>query len=83
VKLPVYSSLAAFLAHWRALRNLTAPVNEQAALLAEMESILGELGRDERDTLERGEGAGDAARRRQRAERHLSRIMRQRGVLSG
>jgi hypothetical protein len=83
VKTPAYSSLTAFLAHWRALRSLTAPDNAQSALLAEMESMLGELGPDERGALEGADSGGDAARHRQRAERHLSRILRQRGVLSG
>lgn len=80
---PAYSSLTAFLAHLRALRSLTAPDREQSARLAEMESIIGELTPSERESMQSSGAAGEQARHRQRAERHLTQILRNRGILSG
>jgi hypothetical protein len=94
VKLPAYSSLTAFMAHLQALRMakpLTSLTREQSAWLAEMESIIGELTPAERESLENdglidlaiGWGASGTSRHRRRAERHLTQILRSRGVLSG
>jgi len=83
VKLAAYSSLTAFMAHWQALRSLVSPGGEQLVWLAEMESIIGELARHERESLQSDGAAGEDGRRRQRAERHLTQILRSRHVLSG
>ena len=48
-----------------------------------MESIIGELTPAERASLENRAGSGENARHRQRAERHLTHILRSRGILSG
>jgi hypothetical protein len=79
------------MAHLQALqmaKPLTSPTPEQSAWLAEMESITGELTAGERESLQNGGAAGggasgEDARHRQRAERHLTQILRSRGVLSG
>ena len=83
MKLAAYSSLTAFMAHWRGLRSLASSGREQLVWLAEMESIIGELARNERESLQGDGAAGEDARRRQRAERHLTQILRSRHVLSG
>ena len=86
MNLPAYSSLTAFMAHLQALRMakpLTSPTGEETAWLAEMESIIGELAAAERESLQNGEASGENARHRQRAERHLTQVLRSRGVLSG
>jgi hypothetical protein len=78
-----YSSLTAFLAHRRALRALGSRSPEQSAWLAEMETLIAQLSPGERESLENADAAGEQARHRQRAERHLIQILRRRGVLSG
>lgn len=83
MNLPAYSSLTAFMAHLRALRQLASPTREQSAWLAEMESIIGGLTAGERESLEQSATVGPAGRHRERAERHLTQILRSRGVLSG
>jgi hypothetical protein len=75
--------LTAFLAHRRALRNAAAPQAEEPARLKEMESLIAELSPGEREALESRDRTGEPARHRERAERHLTHILRQRGLLSG
>ncbi len=81
--LPAYTSLTAFVAHWRALRALAARAPEQSAQLAEMDRLAGELSPGERGALESGESTGELARHRQRAERRLIHVLTQKGILSG
>jgi hypothetical protein len=90
VKLDAYASLAAFLAHRRALRQAGAGrlSAEELARSAEMEKIIASLRPEERAALER-EGAeggflgdGAARRHRERAEAALARELRARGVLA-
>ena len=85
-----YSSLAAFLAHRRALKRagegrLSAG---ELARSVEIEKIIASLAPEERAALE-GEGAdggstgdGAARRHRERAEAALARELRARGVLA-
>ncbi len=91
MKLPVYSSLAAFLAHYRALgtdrstlgRTLSAQENEY---LGEMERLLASLGPDERAALQADSSltaGGNAERRRARAELKLRRELISKGILAG
>lgn len=96
-KLHQYSSIAAFLAHYRALRGAArhpkgaaASLNaEERTWLAEMERLTSELAPAERDLLAEAEagGAGAAAsvirRRRERAEFKLARILAAHGILTG
>jgi hypothetical protein len=96
MKLDVYSSLAAFLAHWRALT--LAPADTQApdelSRGAAMGEIIAALRPEERAALEAartGAGgaddgsanAGAARRHRERAELSLGRELRARGLLAG
>jgi hypothetical protein len=89
MKLNAYTSLAAFLAHRRALRQagvgrLSA---DELARSAEMEKIIASLRPEERAALETGadgEARGDGAtrRHRERAEASLARELRARGLLA-
>ncbi|HKD70239.1 MAG TPA: hypothetical protein VKB84_25605 [Candidatus Binataceae bacterium] len=83
MNLTAYSSLTAFLAHRRAMRGLAAPDPAQARRLAEMEASIAELSEPEREALESADDAGEPGRHRGRAERHLTQILRQRGILAG
>jgi hypothetical protein len=74
--------LTAFLAHRRALRELAASGPEQSAMLTEMEALLRQLNPGEPDALDSIDSMGANARHRERAERHLTHILRQRGVLA-
>lgn len=95
MKLDAYSSLAAFLAHWRALR--LAPANTLAAnelaRSAAMSEIIAALRAEERAALEAqpmdatniddgSASAGAARRHRERAELRLARELRARGLLA-
>jgi hypothetical protein len=78
-----YSSLTAFLAHRLGLRNAGARDQAQSALLAEMDAMLAELGPAEREAIDSAGAGGEHARHRERAARHLTQILQQRGWLSG
>ncbi|MFZ0889068.1 MAG: hypothetical protein WA005_11490 [Candidatus Binataceae bacterium] len=84
MKLTPYSSLAAFAAHYRALRSSKEFTEDERARLAEMNEALDTLGADIRAVLD-SEAAGDGAamRRRERAERKLRRELIARGMLTG
>ena len=84
MKLTPYSSLAAFTAHYRALRSSKEFTEDERARLAEMNQALDTLGADLRAVLD-SEAAGDRAalRRRERAERKLRRELMARGMLTG
>jgi hypothetical protein len=94
MKLHTYSSLAAFIAHYDSLRgarsDATAISNpDDAATLAEMERIIGELSDADRSALTGttastdASASGDAARHRARAELKLRRLLVARGLLAG
>jgi hypothetical protein len=95
MKLDPYSSLAAFLAHWRALKYASAGVLDADELgrCAEMEKIVAALRPEERAALETvhtdaanaddgSASAGDVRRHRERAELRLARELRVRGLLA-
>jgi hypothetical protein len=95
MKLDTYSSLAAFLAHWRSLKHAAAGTlaADDVARCTEMEKTIAVLRPEERAALEaakdddssadRGSGGDPAVRRhRERAELRLSRELRARGVLT-
>lgn len=90
MKLETYSSLAAFLAHWRALKHATvdALAADELARSAEMNEIIAALRPEERAALEaannndKSAGAGAARRHRERAELRLARELRKRGLLA-
>jgi hypothetical protein len=94
MKLHTYSSLAAFIAHYDLLcgaqTDATAISNpDDAATLAEMESIIAELNDADRSALTDTTvstdaiAPGDASRHRARAEMKLRRILVARGLLAG
>ena len=90
MKLAAYSSLAGFLAHWRALRHARAGalVPDELARRDEMDEIIAALRPEERAALDaenaddRSAGAGAARRHRERAELRLARQLRDRGLLA-
>jgi hypothetical protein len=90
MKLETYSSLAAFLAHWRALKYATvdAPAADELARSAEMNEIIAALRPEERAALEAAitddgsVSAGATRRHRERAELRLARELRKRGLLA-
>lgn len=85
-----YSSLAAFLAHWRALKHATADTlaADELAGSAEMDELVAALRPEERAALEaannddKSAGAGATRRHRERAELRLARELRGRGLLA-
>jgi len=90
MKLDAYFSLAAFLAHWRALKHATvdALAADELGRSAEMDEIIAALRPEERAALEAennddgSAGAGAARRHRERAELRLARELRNRGLLA-
>ncbi|HEY2525357.1 MAG TPA: hypothetical protein VGI29_09890 [Candidatus Binataceae bacterium] len=90
MKLNAYSSLAAFLAHRRALKHTGAGrlCADELARSAEMEKIIAALRPEERAALEEGDADGGAhadgatRRHRERAEASIARELRARGLLA-
>ncbi len=85
MKLGSYSSVAAFIAHRRALTRARAALNgEDRERLAAMDEIEATLRPEERVALDSDDSAapGSTARRRQFAEFHLARELRARGLLA-
>jgi hypothetical protein len=89
MKLVQYTSVAAFLAHWRALRHAadTSAKCDETAIRAEMDKVIAALRPEERAALEtsredsQSAGARAIQRRRERAEIDLARELRARGML--
>ncbi len=82
MKPPAYSSLTAFLAHYQALRARPRRTQDESGRLAEMESLIAQLRPPEVQALRNANGGG-SERHRERALRHLTQILRHKGVLSG
>jgi hypothetical protein len=83
VKTEKYSSLAAFLAHYRALRRNHARSAEDGRRLAAMEQLLALLRSDEREAIESDSAAPEVARHRERTALKLRRELLARGVIDG
>ena len=89
MKLAQYTSVAAFLAHWRALGQASdgSIGRDETALRAEMDTIIAALRPEERAALEtsredpRSASARMIQRRHERAEIDLARELRSRGML--
>jgi len=88
VKTQTYASLAAFVAHWRALEH--APADslspDERARAEEMDSIVASLRPEERSALRmpaHEQIVGASLRHRERAELNLARELRARGLLAG
>jgi hypothetical protein len=78
-----YSSLAAFLAHHRALDSASSRTPDEDRLLAEMSAAIATLSTEERAALDSSEATASARRHRERAELHLRRELVARALLLG
>ena len=83
MQLPAYSSLAAFLAHYRALKSAASRSSDDEQLLAAMSAVIATLSTEMRAALESNETALGARRHRERAELHLVRELVARHIVSG
>jgi hypothetical protein len=83
VKIPPYSSLAAFLAHSHALKSDSSRSAGDEQLLAEMSAAIGTLPADARAALDSTDDNPSARRHRERAEIDLRRTLVARGILVG
>jgi len=78
-----YASLAAFVAHYSALRSSPALSDAERRILAEIRALLDSLPSEERAALESDPADSAAARHRDRALRRLHRELFGRGMISG
>jgi hypothetical protein len=83
VKNPAYSSLAAFLAHYRALKSAASRGPEDEQLLAEMSAAIATLAPEVNAALDSTEDTPAANRHRARAETQLHRVLAARGMVAG
>ena len=83
VKIPAYSSLAAFLAHYHALRSATSRSSDEETLLIEFNAVLAALAPEARAALDSHDNSGGSRRHRERAELGLSRGLAARGIVAG
>jgi alkylhydroperoxidase family enzyme len=83
VKIPAYSSLAAFLAHYRALKSDVSRTADDDQLLAEMSAVIATLAPEARAALDSTEDSASARRHRERAELQLRRELVARGIVAG
>jgi len=82
VKIPAYSSLAAFLAHYHALKSDASRSTDDDQLFAEMSVVIATLAPDARAALDSIEDSGSAKRHRDRAELQLRRELAARGIVA-
>ena len=83
MKISAYSSLAAFLAHYHALKSDSSASAGDEQLLAEMSAAIGTLAPDARAALDSIEDSATARRHRERAELDLRRALVAGGILAG
>jgi hypothetical protein len=83
VKIPAYSSLAAFLAHYRAFKSDASRGADDDQLFAEMSAVIATLPRESRASLDSTEYSASARRHRERAELQLRRELVARGIVAG
>ena len=84
MKTSSYSSLTAFVAHYRALKSGERLSEDERSRLSDMKRLLDSMGPEIRTALD-FDAAGDGARRRhrERAERKLRLELIDRGMLTG
>jgi hypothetical protein len=82
-EIPVYASLAAFLAHYRALAAAQTRSADEDRLLAAMRKHLEAIAPEERAALDSDADTPATRRHRQRAERNLRRQLIARGAIAG
>lgn len=78
-----YSSLAAFLAHYRALATASSRTADEDRLFEELSAAIATLSPELRASLDSSDSAASARRIRERAELHLRRELVARGIVSG
>ena len=83
MKIPAYSSLAAFLAHYRALKSDASRGSDDEQLFAEMSAAIATLAPEARAALDSVEDSARAKRHRERAELQLRRELAARGIVAG
>lgn len=81
--LPAYASLAAFLAHYRALAAAPARSADEERTLDAMRRLLDAIPAEDRAALDSAGDTPAARRHRERAELHLRRELIARGALAG
>ena len=83
MKVPAYSSLAAFLAHYHALKSDASRGSDDEQLLAGMSAAIATLAPEARAALDSVEDSARAKRHRERAELQLRRELAARGIVAG
>jgi len=83
VKIPTYSSLAAFLAHYRALKSDASRSADDERLFVEMSAVIATLAPESRAALDSSEDTASARRHRERGELQLRRELVARGIVAG
>ena len=83
MKILAYSSLAAFLAHYRALKSDASRGADDEQLFAEMSAMIAKLAPETRAALDSSEDTAGAKRHRERAELQLRRELVARGIVAG
>ena len=78
-----YSSLAAFLAHYRALATASSRTADENRLFEELSAAVATLSSELRAALDSSDSTANARRIRERAELHLRRELVARGIVSG
>ena len=82
VKSAPYSSLAAFLAHYRALATASSRTADENRLFEELSAAVATLSSELRAALDSSDSTASARRIRERAELHLRRELVARGIVS-
>ena len=83
VKIPAYSSLAAFLAHYHALKTAPSRSPDDEKLFAEMSLAIATLAPEARAALESTGDSGSVRRHRERAQLQLRRELVAREIVAG
>jgi len=83
MKLPSYSSVSAFIAHFRSLKMARDRSADEEKMFAEMSAILDRLPERERAALDSDSETPALRRRREHAEISLRRELIARAILSG
>ena len=78
-----YSSLAAFLAHYRALATASSRTADEDRLFEELSAAIATLSPELRASLDSSDSTASARRSRERAELYLRRELVARGIVSG
>jgi hypothetical protein len=83
MKVPAYSSLTAFLAHYHAIKADPSRAADDEQLLAAMSAAIATLSPEARTALDTVEDSASAKRHRERALLQLRRELAARGIVAG